>query len=227
MKLYHAVLCIVTLLLSFNLSASANDPHNVGKDTNRTGLFAYMEQISSQLGCYFTVESVHSESGQNILNTVQILSDPKVKTVASLVEKLSKDVPQITVKRDTENPLVVHLIEKSIFSDPNYPLNKKTSLSYSGRLMDLPDLIGSNLKTTLTTKHAIFGPVTNTDFTTTVSVNSVDEPVRTILTKCLPFKSYGAYLWCAVSWKEDNIKFVTVDFGGPRSKRSIEIPKKP
>lgn len=209
MKSYRFGGIIICLFLCNTLCAMAS----TARVRRSVPLLVYLDSVSSQLGCYYTIESLPSASGSTVFKGAQISDSPQTQTITALVVKLNKDLPKVFVLRDQKSPNVIHLIDKVLYNDPNYALNKIVSINYKGRLIDLPDFIGAYLNQTLTSRHAIFGPLMHFDNVTQVQVRANSETVRSVLTNCLSIKSYEHYLWTAHAWQEDDKRNIAFDYG--------------
>ena len=54
------------------------------------------------------------------------------------------------------------------------------------------------------------------DFTTEVTIHARKQPVRQILTNCVPLKKYGRLLWIAESSEKNGKLATVVQYYGPK-----------
>lgn len=168
------------------------------KQNNAVDLYVYLNQEGIRLNSYFTVED-QVDPGESVGTDILVESDPTVATSDALIKKLQKEQSTYSVIKDEENPRIIHLVDKRLFSQPKYYLNKKANIAYSGRLNDLPDKIGQQLHFDLAAKNefAIGSESIVEDSTTQVAFDAKNLSIRSILTDYIPLKNYSRLLWRA------------------------------
>jgi hypothetical protein len=222
--------------------------------TPRLGFETLLDECSAKLGCHFTVEyrdfTITGKSSQESKVAIgwmvasPVRTDFRADSIPSLISNLRDYLDDFNVVRDSKNPGIVHIIEKVLADDPNYALNKKISVHYSGLLShtNVPDpnrpgfqievgglLAAVTEKVPDITEGAEsaggggFGGSLPSDRITQVSINTTNETVRSIFTDSLPAVDYHAVMWTAVTTKRGNLNVlatpgscVMVHFFGPK-----------
>jgi hypothetical protein len=181
---------------------------------HRPNVDQYLVTVGHRLDCHFTIED-HSGSSTFVTNVD--FPDPAMATIEELTESLSKLFKNVEVVQSRKHPGVIHLIEKPIGKSPDYVLDKKVDLDFSGR-------VGDRLCMALGKLHPEIGPTQGgllpgfgTDYVTKVELDVHQMPIRDVLTHGLPLEGYGRILWRATTSKNagDDAPATTVRFSGP------------
>lgn len=180
-----------------------------------TDIIRVLRENGARLGCRFTLEYQGCDiSGKISLVDIPIRTNLNADSIPLLISKLRGYLTGFTVTLDTKDPKIVHIIDNVLANDPGYVLNKKISLKYSGNIepTNLPDtkrpgyaIAAGGLIPAVAEKagRIIGGTLHNgsvllvTDGRDAkVTINAVNEPVRDILTDCLP-DDYSPVMWYA------------------------------
>ena len=210
------MLCLLFITMS-QLSVGAATPKtNVQKEPNLkiVSLFDYLSSVSLRLGCYYTIEIEVSSTGSTILDGLNVTDNRRVTNTRELAADLSRELPSIVVIRDEEDPHVIHLVAASLKDRPGYPLNRRTSIAYKGRLTQLPDKLGEQLHTELYTQRVFATPFVSFDYRTRIDFTAKDEQVRSILSNHVPLVGYDRFMWLAETYVTGGKTVTTVDYKG-------------
>ena len=136
------------------------------------------------------------------------------------------------VEQDSKNSKIIHIVEQVLEQQKDYVLNKRTSVQYSGNLVNcvVKDAEGRNLVHGEGIVNAVaekVGGIRNgteeagslgafDDCLTMVSVNATNETVRSILTDCIRVADYKIILWRAVHTTEKEKPMTLVQFYGAK-----------
>lgn len=197
-----------------------------------------LRENGSKVGCHFTLEyQSDGITGNASLLDMPVKTDLNADSVPSLVSKLRDYLDGFIIVRDSENPKVVHIIEKVLADEPDYVLNKRINVKYSGSLdpTNVPDMnrpgsevaVGGLLAAVAEKAGRIRGGSLDSTFmgmagdhgATRINVNATNETVRSILTDCLP-ANYNPIMWRAVTAIMpglDGKQWVLVQFFGQRN----------
>jgi len=175
----------------------------------------YLHYMGGRLDCHFTLE--YRGFSITVQPTLQrwgtkLTNEAGVSSISLLVSKLRRDLPTFNVVGNSKRPNVIHIVERALEEDPDYVMNKRLSLKYSGPLAGyqtatskfdgLANTVGRTLRG-IKTSHIpaegySFSFVIGDDIATEVSINATNETVRSIFTECIPLGKYKAVLWQAV-----------------------------
>jgi hypothetical protein len=198
----------------------------------------YLFLIGPKLGCYFTLEYQSYKLTRQPPRIEALITfttnDLAVASTADLVSNLRRSLNGFAVEQDVKNPKVIHIIEGVLEQQKDYILNKRTSLSYSGNLVNcvVEDAHGRNLIHGEGIVNAMANKVGDIrsgtaeagsqggfdDCSTVVSIDATNETVRSILTDYIPLAGYKTVLWRAATTttgREGNTN-VLVQFYGPK-----------
>jgi len=179
----------------------------------------YLFLIGPKLGCYFTLEYQSYKLTRQLPRIESFITfttnDLAVASTADLVSNLRRSLNGFTIEQDVKNPKVIHIIEGILERQKDYVLNKRTSLSYSGNLVNcvVIDAQGRNLVHGEGIVNAMankVGGIQNgttgdnsqggfDDCSTLVSIDATNETVRSILTDYIPLAGYKTILWRAAT----------------------------
>ncbi|HWD94550.1 MAG TPA: hypothetical protein VG938_19635 [Verrucomicrobiae bacterium] len=180
--------------------------------TNRAAnggvLGTYLNSLGTKLGFYFTFEYFRSNSLVIPVPEMHVdLPDENDMTnSAVMMSELQRAVPGFKIYRDGRNAKVIHFVDIRLLKIPRYALNRKISLTYSGPLGN--GRAGGSLVSALSKQvpeiSSISGsPISSLetfdDWYTDVSIKVENQPVRRIITDCLPFRNRTPFLWKAVT----------------------------
>lgn len=184
-----------------------------------------------KFGVHFTLEyQSFTLTGKDAKVRMPVRVDLGAESLGSFISKLRDYLDGYIVQQDAKNPKIVHIIEKVLADDPNYALNRKISLNYSGNIN------GTNIDNPTNGSSTLMGGLVPTvgeqvgevvrglgdndvqtsffDFDTVVSVTATNQTVRSIFTDCLPSASYKTIMWQAVRIEREGKTCVEVEFNG-------------
>jgi len=165
-----------------------------GNSDDRMPYTDFLFAAGDRLDCYFTIETWwHSEKNPSCFNGLRI-RDEKLASVDALIAKLKRDIPGSNIVRDKDNRRIIHLIEKGLFKQEDYVIEKETALEYSGALQDLPTALGK-VEPRIGRCDSASGSDLQNDVVTTVKVHLDKEKVRKILGDAVPIQDYRRILW--------------------------------
>jgi hypothetical protein len=239
------ILCLALVLSGGLLGCYdiANADETIG--TNQwTGadLIDVLKENGAKLGCYFTIEhqdimlkaSLHQMLVTTNLNAdsipafvsnlrkymdgfqLPVTTNLSADSIPAFVSNLRNYLDGFVVVEDARNPRILHIIDKVLADDPDYPLNKRISLKYSGGLA--PNLDTGNklsfvsiggLIPALAPKAGRIMSASEDSSTSAfdyshplpqISVDATNETVRSIMSDCLPLGDKPV-LWRATNTK--------------------------
>jgi hypothetical protein len=198
----------------------------------------YLFLIGPKIGCYFTLEyRSYKLTGQvpRIESFITFTTnDLAVASTEDLVSNLRRSLNGFTIEQDVKNPKVIHIIEGVLEHQKDYVLNKRTSLSYTGNLVNciVEDAQGRNLvhgEGIVNAMASKVGGIQNgtteagsqgafDDCSTVVNIEATNETVRSILTDYIPLAGYKTVLWRAATTitRREGETNVLVQFYGPK-----------
>jgi hypothetical protein len=220
--------------------ATANDEGELPTraDRERVWFTSFLFTAGNQLGCYFTMEyRSRNLTGKEVKMDTYITNGLAAFSIPSLVSNLTVELKGYTVVRDSNNPIIIHIIDQALEQQSNYVMNKPVSIQYSGNLVGsvVQDAEGRNLGKGEGLVTAISrqtgggitsGEISHTDpvqggndFTTLVNVNATNQTVRSILANSIPLTNYSRILWRAVMTRQapsETEPELRIQFFGPR-----------
>jgi hypothetical protein len=156
----------------------------------------YLYGAFHDLGYSFTIEIKVREPDDPKYESVYIVDDEVVDSVDAVIAKASKNLKDFSFVKNKRNPRIIHVIDNDLRKLPNYPLDQKMSLKFSGIAADLSRSIHKRFPTLVPRTsgdiHKAFD-----DNVTKIECDAKDEIVRDILTDCVPRKGYCTILWRA------------------------------
>jgi hypothetical protein len=203
-------------------------------ETETSDMIAILRENGRFFGCHFTLEYQGADiTGIQPKARAPIRTDLSADSFPSFLSQLRAYLDRYDVVQDTKNPKIVHIIEKVLAHDTNYPLNKRLTLTYTGGLhsgyvpikakpLTGPDStnlgglvrqVGARIDGIIE-PYGFTGPE-RSDSTTEVKVAATNETVRSIFTDCLPTTNYFAVMWLAETTMVNGNKRVVVEFCGP------------
>jgi hypothetical protein len=234
------MVCLSTLLMvsccsnEAGLSEQTNIINRIQEDPNPDFRFFMnvLQEEGHKLGCHFTLESLNYDitTGKESKADLPVREDLSAGSITEFVVKLRAYLGDFIVEPDSKNPKIVHIIEKALADDNDYPLNKVISLNYKGKIngtnIDNPEgssTMSGGLVPALAEKAGfmMWGTVddprmsTYYDLSTVVTVTATNKTVRSILTDCLPTKNYNPVMWRAMKTLSMGRPCVLVQFSGP------------
>jgi hypothetical protein len=100
---------------------TAQGPDNAGSQeymsSNPTGekvpWQSYVEMAGDKLGCYFTIEVLHSDDLNVPAESGQVMDNEEVSSVDALIAKVSREVKGIALLRNAKNPSIIQVMEEA------------------------------------------------------------------------------------------------------------------
>ena len=202
----YAFCCLTSFAVAQSLSPERPAPKN---------LYA----IARTLDCYLTVELYYGTPAKaspldKEMQTADF--DASADSIEALLPQLRMKIPDAIITRDTENPAVIHIADRSLQKIKRYVLDDSASLRYFGRALDMADTLGKQTNGGLAAARGFvvvsylrdFDPFTN------LRIMATNRPVRSILDDYLPLSDYGRLLWKTSAKKVDGSWTVRVLFPG-------------
>jgi len=194
----------------------------------------HLENIGRSVDCHFTVESVGSLGMQNntILDSMVLADTSQIRNISDVLFFLTNQVTIVwrTGAATNQIPIMVkqHNAAKTIISIrdhrldivPHYALRDPLTLEYHGNPSGFVEYIQ---RADPSIRRPVVFPVGNGpvrfDGYTAISVNATNQPVRQILTDCIPLKGYNRIIWSSYTDGNPATPVVTVEYHG-RSPRA-------
>ena len=175
-------------------------------------LYWYLAYMGPKLQCQFTQENLNPTNINDWPWNKEIDGDPAINTIDKLVDHLRLQCKGVSVFRDVDHPNVVHLVETALLRRPDYVMERKVDVLFSGRLFDLPDNIGQRLGGNIESPRTFIAGGNQPDVETKVNIRSKGRTVRQVLTDAVP-RCYGTFLWYAQTNIEGSNTVTDVKFG--------------
>ena len=209
MKKYLAIASIMVICMTgSNICVVASQEPNAGT----VPITMFLVRTCPSLGCHVTFEDCE---GTRLINA-QIPDRRNVKSIKGLVEFLRKSLDHASVSVSSNN--IVNIRDANLADESSYALDKKMSLSYSGKLVSLPDAIGSKSNGSVRAASSFsISMIDDYDFTTSISLKAEDETVRAILTNHIHTNDYLCILWTAETYARNGKEITYVSFWRPLS----------
>ena len=185
-----AIIFIATASLSVSM-AEEIAPTTRGTEVN---LDLFCGQHAEELDFYYTFEEDNPHSA---VNETSIDEDLPVKDIDSLVKTINEKCPGVLAMRNKHNPAVIHLIDRSLLMDKNYPLERKISIRFDGSPDGLVNAIGKTIPSVRHADDLPYSMMSMIDPFTSIHVDARDDTVRDVLTNWLPLSDYRVVPWNA------------------------------
>ena len=185
-------LTLMSLLIMLNICSS---PSQADEPPIQVELDAYLYDVGQKLDCYFTLEMATVNS-RNALWSRVVARPVPANSIQELVQNLHTIFPDVDIEWDKENPVIVHLADKSLKSIKHYVLNESNELH---QVLTLGMLPGQLNRSTRAEFSIISGydseRILVSDTRTMISVAADNKPIREILSDYLPLSQYRRILW--------------------------------
>ena len=195
--------------------ASGKDPPAAGK---KMSMDLYLHHLCEQSDVYFTIERMThlpgKEIGKSPFDRDDLVPDTDVKTPEAMITKLRVDLKGVAVIRDSNNPSVIHLVDERLLTMPSYVMGKKVDVKFSGIIDDLVSELAKQRKPIESARVGGIGQALG-DFRTRVVVDVKNQPVREVLTGCVPLRDYPRVLWEGETWETDGTYMTRIRYTGP------------
>ena len=200
----------------------------------------FLTEMGDKFDCYFTVESVGKEGVLNnfILDAMVEIDTNAAQNLDTLVAWLSNGLViqwtstngtnriSIVVDKVGQRKPIIRLRDTRLEIVSNYALNRQIGLQYAGSAVGLLDeltKVDANIE-----KQRIFsvggGPIVM-DYETQVRVSCTNEPIRDILTYCIPLSGYSRVIWSSCASAKQEAPSVIIQFYGAR--KSVALRSSP
>lgn len=196
------------------------------QSVKKVEMYNYLCEAGARLGCYFTVERNAEEEQSAFAPNLYMRNSKPVSSVTALIAKLNKEFPGISVVQDEQNPKIIHLMDASLEKISQYPMDQKTSIAYSGPLLNLPNAIGRQTHLTVAKEYVYLTPAPSLDYATQVKVAAKNQTVRSILSTYVPLQHYNRFLWTASVRMYEGKPYTWVEYYGPAPVKAT-VPEKP
>jgi hypothetical protein len=218
---------LAVLALAAPRLAQADDEHWGFPDEIELDRQQSFTLLGVKYDCYFTVEEFGKEASfPSRVQGMKVKGLHNIASRADLVKALNEQLKDVEVYADPDLPAVIRLVTKGRDRLPNYELERKLSLSFSGTIAEL---LGAVHKAGMGVQQAGF-PVApgirGLDGITKVKLEAKDLPVRRLLTDYVPLSDYHRLIWSARSYPKDGTYQTYVEFRGPWSpERALSVFK--
>jgi hypothetical protein len=216
MRIASTSIAIVFLLLSLLVAEENTVLHT--PSNQREFWEHYLYSTGKSLSCYFTIEIVAREAGDPKNRDRYLLDDEEVTSVDEVIDKVSKNRKTFTFLKNKKNPRIVHIIDNDLRKIPDYPIDQKMDLEYSGSLDELSIAIEKKFPTLGPRRSGEVSQFLIADPITEIEIDIKDTTVRDILTDCVPLKGYQPLLWRAETEKIEGKHKTILQYYGPLRK---------
>lgn len=154
--------------------------------------------VAKKFKLQFTLEVQGSVVAKdNPLNSPISIPD-SLETKEALVDFLSKNLTTADVIVDGDEPNVIHIVQKGLLNDSNYPLNSTVAMASNGSLRDLMKAISAKAeeKIKFDESFSLTHPI-NIDRIPAARVDSKNRSYRSLLSLCIQPHLMGAMVWTA------------------------------
>jgi hypothetical protein len=173
-------------------------PANKGGST-KVALGRHLADLGVKFDCYFTFEEMPQNGGLALdLDDVDEKLSNGASSLDEALDELAGELKRFRLLRAKENPAVVHIIDVRLDKLNDYPLEKRTDVDCSGRILDLVAELDVKLDHNIRNKKWLTPhEMRFLDLTTQVNVTAKGATARRILTDFVPLSSYSRVLWTA------------------------------
>lgn len=227
-------LMIAVLFISFRwlLPAVADAPRNPElakghvKLAKRETVESFLYKTSIILDFYYTVEVEQSRTDPEKNMSYDGLKDTFLSSekhgedeISDVIRTINDSLGYEAAFLDKSNPAVIHIMGKALHSQKTNALNLERTISYIGKLSNLPDYIGKRLGPDITLRSPIGGGIGEQvmDDSTSVTFKDVSGTVREILSNYIPLSKYRRCLWRASTLISKDNTTIIVKYSGPAS----------
>jgi hypothetical protein len=208
-------LCAATVVAFLSAQLIAGEPA-VREPSNTPSSWEFtLSLIGKDLKCYFTLEKVERDGDDPKADPVDVMDDEVFTDIDTALAKLSKHVEGFSFIKNKEHPNVVHVIENCLLKTPEYPLDKKVSVQFSGTPLGLIKSL-ERQETGIEIRRGGDNTQAFDDDVTEIQVQAKEKTVRAILTDCIPLKGYNPKIWIAETRFERGKPRTIVQFHGPK-----------
>lgn len=149
--------------------------------------YDYLNVMWRKFGCSFTIEFLRKEGEfpaplefGSVIN-----NDREIESIDGLISKLQQEFPHCQIVQDAKNPKVLHLMDDRLKSLKSYALDQKTTLTFKGKLGDLPVALGKKIEGVgLFAPPKGMSPLPSNE--TPVSIKEKNYEIRQLLTDHIP-----------------------------------------
>lgn len=173
----------------------------------------YLLRMGKLLDCHFTFEMVWPKDDASVYS-LHISDDGNIRSIDDLIENMSRDVPAMKFEKSTVNPRIVHVIDKDLIQREDYALPTRVTLKYSGGIDMLAEELQKQVPSIDRKRIGSWRTVFD-DHTTKVTVEVKDQPIRRVLTECVPLENYHVFLWRAQTRISNDEAHTTLQYYGP------------
>jgi hypothetical protein len=186
-------------------------------------LVEYLSRAAIKLDCYFTIEEMPMDVDNWIQSyPMQVGSEPS--SIEKMVRDLSGQLKGVHVYRSKENPAVVHIVDKRLEKEKDYPLPKCVAVKFRGSPQKLVEKLQSTFKNLRPrTEIEIGGFGRGDDDITKIHCSTPGASVRRVLTDWLPLSQYCRVLWIAQTRQMDGKWETDVDHLGKNGEGKIDV----
>ena len=191
----------------------------------------YAAAMAEKFDCYLTIEESDDFDAPpdmparwSSLAAKYMLRGCKADTIEQFIDTLHRELEEVRILRDPENPKVIHLVDEPLLKIEGYFMDRKVDLDYSGPLGGVLDELEKKYPDFgLRTKANRVVGVTGTtvklvdvagDRTTSVRVSVQTQSVRDLLTRSVPLKGYHRILWRSETAKTGGKYVSSVTYSG-------------
>lgn len=177
---------------------------------------SFFEPQGIRFDCYFTIEELHLDRKASCaIYGSKIMLCGKGKTLVDLVMQLKKDLKGVDVHVSTENPAVVHIVDKRLHLLKEYGLNRNVDVVLTGTPFELLETLKKRTDLIAPPAYGVVGSeMSGFDWATRISVHAKSQAARQILTDYLPLSQYKRLLWVAESVPRDGKYLTSIQYCG-------------
>ncbi len=217
---YALVLCLMVFTTGYRICGAAEGrPGHIRNDKpTKVRLVDILVKVGQKTDCYFTIEEV--VQGSDALDMRNVTLDPReigeVSTVDDAVKVLKEELGhlEMTAYRSKENPAVVHILGKALENRPDYWLNRRVDLAFSGMLYSGFEKLVKGIENVEAQRVFVTGDLYGFDHTTSVRISAENTAIRRILSDSIPLSRYARVLWHCRSRQSGGKLIVRMIFGG-------------
>ncbi|HVA47140.1 MAG TPA: hypothetical protein VNH11_12300 [Pirellulales bacterium] len=169
-----------------------------------------------RLDCYFTIETTYREPSETASCLAYFNDDERPESPDALIAELTKRVKWLTAVKNPKRPEIVHLVDERLLTLPGYALRRRVDVDYDGTPDGLVDWLATHGDGVGRKVGPRTGDALNGDPETRIGAHAKGQPLRGVLTACMPTERERAVLWHARTWVRKDGPHTTVEYVFPR-----------
>lgn len=181
----------------------------------------YLVKAAVKWDVYFTIEENVNEESTN-LNSSDVPFEKLPSTLKAFLSNLRRILPNFVIEQNLENPVVIHLIDKSLWQTPQYILNSRQNKKFSGSVSELIESFHLTNPNQERMVGFFSGPRTPI-YRSELKFAAQDAVIRHIFSDYIPLSHFQRILWNAYSHNANGELKTWVKYYGFNSNQSNRI----